>query len=78
MRCNSWVKFGRLFDHADAIGAAAVDLAETAALQTLLETLDVRRRMERASGLIIGMLEVTHGRASRIVAGRWGTVDGTN
>ena len=24
VRCNSWVKFGRLFDHADAIGAAAV------------------------------------------------------
>jgi tRNA-specific 2-thiouridylase len=24
VRCNSWIKFGRLFDHADAIGAAYV------------------------------------------------------
>jgi len=63
---------------ADAVGAAAVDLAEPTALQTLLETMEVRRRLERAAGLITSLVEVTHARASRIVAGRWGTAESNN
>lgn len=63
---------------ADAVGAAAVDLAEPEALQTLLETLDVRRRLERASELLTPLLEVTHHRASQIVAGRWGSPESNN
>ena len=63
---------------ADAIGAAGLDSAETERLQTLLETLDVRRRLERAADLLTVLLEVTHQRAAMAVAARWGTLESRN
>lgn len=63
---------------ADAIGAAGLEAAETARLQALLETLDVRRRLERAGDLLTLLLEVTHRRAAAVVAQRWGTPESQN
>ena len=34
VRCNSWLKFGRLFDHADAVGASHVATGHYARLET--------------------------------------------
>lgn len=34
VRCNSWLKFGRLFDHADAVGASHVATGHYARLDT--------------------------------------------
>jgi len=44
VRCNSWIKFGRLFDHADAIGAAHVATGHYARLEL---TPDGRPRLSR-------------------------------
>jgi Lon protease-like protein len=63
---------------ADAIGAAGLEEAETARLQTLLETLDVRRRLERAGDLLTLLLETTHRRAAAVVAQRWGSPESNN
>ena len=63
---------------ADAIGAAGLESAETTRLQTLLETLDVRRRLERSGDLLTLLLEVTHRRAAAAVAQRWGTPESEN
>lgn len=37
VRCNTWLKFGRLFDYADAIGAAYVATGHHARLETRIE-----------------------------------------
>lgn len=63
---------------ADAIGAAGLEAVETARLQTLLETLDVRRRLERAADLLTALLEVTHRRAAASGVQRWGTPEAHN
>lgn len=63
---------------ADAIGAAGLDAVETERLQTLLETLDIRRRLERAADLLTLLLEITHQRAARAVEQRWGTLESRN
>ncbi len=63
---------------ADAIGAAGLETIENAPLQTLLETLDVRRRLERAADLLTLLLETTHRRAAAAVAQRWGTPERLN
>ena len=63
---------------ADAIGAAGLETIEQAPLQTLLETLDVRRRLERAADLLTLLLETTHRRAAAAVAQRWGTPERLN
>ena len=44
VRCNSWIKFGRLFDHADAIGATHVATGHYARLD---QTADGRPRLSR-------------------------------
>ncbi|MGE3857955.1 MAG: LON peptidase substrate-binding domain-containing protein [Dehalococcoidia bacterium] len=63
---------------ADAIGANGLDFGETDRLQTLLETLDVRRRLERAGDLLTSLLEDTHRRAAAAVAERWGSLESNN
>ena len=47
-------------------------------LQTLLETLDVHRRVERAVDILTTLVEITHEEAAHAVAQRWGTLDKTN
>ena len=44
VRCNSWIKFGRLFDHADAIGATHVATGHYA---QLTQATDGRPRLSR-------------------------------
>ena len=44
VRCNSWLKFGRLFDHADAIGATHVATGHYARLEQGADGLPVLRR----------------------------------
>lgn len=63
---------------ADAIGAAGLESVETRSLQTLLETVDVRRRLERAGDILTALLETTHRRAAAAVAERWGTPERLN
>ncbi|MFA7248749.1 MAG: LON peptidase substrate-binding domain-containing protein [Dehalococcoidia bacterium] len=63
---------------ADAIGAAGLEMVEPASLQRLLETLNMRRRLERAGDLLTVLLEVTHRQAARTVAERWGTLEQQN
>lgn len=63
---------------ADAIGAAGLESVETRTLQTLLETADVRRRLERAGDILTVLLETTHRRAAAAVAQRWGTLERLN
>ena len=63
---------------AHAIGAAGLESVDTAELQALLETLDLRRRLERAANLLTMLLETSHQRAAQAVADRWGTLESTN
>lgn len=79
---GSWVRDVTIPDGpgalADAIGAAALEAGEVQRLQTLLETLDVRRRLERAGDILTALLETTHRRAAAAVAQRWGTLERLN
>ena len=63
---------------ADAIGAAGLEALDAARLQTLLETLDIHRRLERAADLLTALLEATHQRATQAVVERWGTMERNN
>jgi hypothetical protein len=63
---------------ADAIGTAAHGVVPPAELQPLLEALDHRRRLERASTLVTNVLEATHRHAQSVVAQRWGGVERRN
>ena len=54
---------------ADLVGA--LQAAPASDLQHLLETLDVRRRLERADELVEAALAMAHDRASAAVAARW-------
>ena len=61
---------------ADAIGALGP--APPSVLQRLLETLDVRRRLEDALALLEAALPPVHRQAAAAVAARWGRLDRTN
>ena len=61
---------------ADAI--AALGNAHPRALQRLLETLDVRRRLEDALPLVEGALAAAHREAAAAVAARWGGYNRSN
>ncbi|GMU41383.1 MAG: hypothetical protein AMXMBFR23_22490 [Chloroflexota bacterium] len=63
---------------ADAIGGAAQGLVQPRELQRLLETLDVRKRLERASDLLGSMVAATHQQAAAVVAQRWANPDRRN
>ena len=63
---------------ADAIAAAAAPVVPPARLQTLLEQVDVRRRLEGATGLLGDLVAVTHRQAQLVVAQRWGGIERRN
>ena len=48
VRCNSWIKFGRLFDHADAIGAEGVATGHYARLDQCRDGPILRRGLDAA------------------------------
>ena len=68
VRCNSWLKFGRLFEHADAIGATHVATGHYARL-----TLDaagrprLSRGLERARDQSYVLFEVPRDRLARML-----------
>ena len=62
----------------DAAGAAAADVLPSRLLQPLLETFDMRRRLERAAALLEPLIRGAHQQAQRAVSERWGGVDRGN
>ncbi len=63
---------------ADAIGAIAADVVPPRLLQPLLESLDVRHRLERADAVLEPLIRGAHQQAQRAVSERWGGVDRRN
>ncbi len=63
---------------ADAIGTAAADVLPPRLLQPLLDTLDVRRRLERADAVLEPLIRGAHQQAQRAVSERFGGVDRRN
>lgn len=63
---------------ADAVGAAAADVLPPRLLQPLLESLDVRQRLERADAVLEPLIRGAHQQAQRAVSERWGGVDRRN
>ncbi|HET6689638.1 MAG TPA: LON peptidase substrate-binding domain-containing protein [Miltoncostaeaceae bacterium] len=63
---------------ADAIGAAANEVAPPDRLQPLLEMLDVHHRLESAVELLNGLVEFTHQQARDVIAQRWAGVERRN
>jgi Lon protease-like protein len=62
----------------DAIGALANGLVPAAEIQPLLDTLDQRRRLERAVDLLAPLVEAMHRQAQAVVAQRWGGIERRN
>jgi Lon protease-like protein len=63
---------------ADTIGAIAAGTAPGPALQRIVETLDVGRRLELANELLSGLLEVAHDQARTAVAAQWAAPERLN
>lgn len=63
---------------ADAIGTIAADVLPPRMLQPLLESFDVRRRLERADAVLEPLTRGAHQQAQRAVSERWGGVDRRN
>lgn len=68
VRCNSWLKFGRLFDHADAIGAAFVATGHYARLERRPDGTPVLRRgLDAARDQSYVLFDVRHDRLARML-----------
>ncbi|MDO9443997.1 MAG: LON peptidase substrate-binding domain-containing protein [Dehalococcoidia bacterium] len=63
---------------ADAIGGAAHGLVQPRELQRLLDTLEVKRRLERAAEVLASLITATHQQAAAVVAQRWASPDRRN
>ena len=63
---------------ADAIAADAVGTAGGGELQRIVETLDVRRRLELATELLGDLVERAHARTQNAVAAHWARPDRLN
>ena len=63
---------------ADAIAIAAAAVGPERQLQALLETFDIRRRLEAAVALLGAVVELTHRQAQQVVAQRWGSQERRN
>jgi tRNA-specific 2-thiouridylase len=68
VRCNAWLKFGRLFDHADAIGATHVATGHYAILEsTGAGDVAVRRGLDRARDQSYVLFDVRPDRLRRML-----------
>jgi tRNA-specific 2-thiouridylase len=68
VRCNSWLKFGRLFEHADAIGATHVATGHYAQLMLDAEGRpQLTRGLERARDQSYVLFEVSRNRLARML-----------
>jgi uncharacterized protein len=63
---------------ADAVASAAHGLVQPRELQRLLATLDVRKRLDRASDVLASLVTATHQQAAAVVAQRWSSPDRRN
>ena len=63
---------------ADAVGTAAADVLPPRLLQPLLESFDVRRRLERADAVLETLIRGSHQQAQQAVSERWGGADRRN
>lgn len=63
---------------ADAIAPTAAAVMEPERLQALLETFDIRQRLDVASELLGDLVELTHRQAQMVVAQRWGGIEKRN
>jgi tRNA-uridine 2-sulfurtransferase len=67
VRCNAWVKFGRLFDHADAIGATHVATGHYARLEHEESGPVLRRGLEAARDQSYVLFDVRPERLARML-----------
>jgi tRNA-specific 2-thiouridylase len=68
VRCNAWLKFGRLFDHADAIGATHVATGHYARLDVAPDgTPRLRRGLEAARDQSYVLFDVRPDRLARML-----------
>jgi tRNA-specific 2-thiouridylase len=67
VRCNSWVKFGRLYEHADSIGATHVATGHYARLDHGPEGPVLRRGLDRARDQSYVLFDVRPDRLTRML-----------
>lgn len=67
VRCNSWIKFGRLFEHADGIGAACVATGHYARLEQTASGPVLRRGRESARDQSYVLFDVPAERLRRMM-----------
>ena len=67
VRCNSWIKFGRLFDHADAIGATHVATGHYARLDHTSDGPVLRRGRDAARDQSYVLFDVRADRLRRML-----------
>lgn len=67
VRCNSWIKFGRLFDHADAIGATHVATGHYARLEQAADGPVLRRGRDPARDQSYVLFDVRPDRLRRML-----------
>jgi tRNA-specific 2-thiouridylase len=67
VRCNSWIKFGRLFDHADAIGAEHVATGHYARLAQEASGPVLRRGLDPARDQSYVLFDVAADRLRRML-----------
>lgn len=67
VRCNSWIKFGRLFDHADAIGAEWVATGHYARLDQDASVPVLRRGLEAARDQSYVLFDIRRERLQRML-----------
>ena len=67
VRCNAWIKFGRLFDHADAIGAAHVATGHYARLEQEPSGPALRRGLDTARDQSYVLFDIRPDRLRRMM-----------
>lgn len=67
VRCNAWLKFGRLFDHADTIAATHVATGHYARLERRDGTLVLRRGVDAARDQSYVLFDTAPGRLDRML-----------
>jgi tRNA-specific 2-thiouridylase len=67
VRCNSWLKFGRLFEHADAIGATHVATGHHARLVAGPDGPELRRAVDAARDQSYVLFDVRPDRLARML-----------
>jgi tRNA-specific 2-thiouridylase len=67
IHCNSWIKFGRLMDHADSLGVRYVATGHYARIVPAADGPAIARGLAREKDQSYALLEVPRGRLSRML-----------